>query len=220
MDAELLLISARGRRTVPLNLFFTGPGRTVLAVGELVAEVSIPPFKGRTAFVKLGRRKTMTLAVVNAAARIEPADSGSGVCTDVRIAVGAMAPTPLRCTKAENILKGKVLDRALLAAAAAQAVEECSPIDDGRASAWYRKKAGAAVIASALAQASGMDLYKADLTKHFGGLSAVESLSFSIREGEILGILGPNGAGKTTVFNMIAGKLRHTRGEILFMGKG
>jgi carbon-monoxide dehydrogenase medium subunit len=157
MDAELVLVSARGRRSVPVNQFFTGPGRTVLEVGELIAEISIPPFKGTTAFVKLGRRKTMTLAVVNSAVRLEVADPGSRVCTDVRIAVGAMAPTPLRCTKAEDALRGKVLDRPLLWACAAQAVEECSPIDDGRASAWYRRKAGAAVIARTLIQASGME---------------------------------------------------------------
>jgi carbon-monoxide dehydrogenase medium subunit len=157
MDAELILASAGRRRLVPVNEFFTGPGRTVLDVGELIAEISIPPFRGSTAFVKLGRRKTMTLAVVNSAARLE-VDPGTMVCKDARVAVGAMAPTPVRCRKAEEALKGKALDRALLSACAAQAVDECSPIDDGRASAWYRKKAGAAVIARALIRASGMDL--------------------------------------------------------------
>jgi len=56
-----------------------------------------------------------------------------------------------------------------------------------------------------------------NLTKHFGGLAALDGLDFDIHEGEILGLIGPNGAGKTTVFNMITGTLRHTRGEIRFM---
>jgi len=58
-----------------------------------------------------------------------------------------------------------------------------------------------------------------NLTKHFGGLAALDGLDLDINEGEILGLIGPNGAGKTTVFNMITGTLRHTRGEILLMGR-
>lgn len=58
-----------------------------------------------------------------------------------------------------------------------------------------------------------------NLTKFFGGLTAVSGLNFRIDEGEIVGLIGPNGAGKTTVFNMITGTFRPTRGEILFMGK-
>jgi branched-chain amino acid transport system ATP-binding protein len=58
-----------------------------------------------------------------------------------------------------------------------------------------------------------------NLTKRFGGLSALDGLTFDVHEGEILGLIGPNGAGKTTVFNMITGTLRQTRGEIRFMGR-
>ncbi|HKG22034.1 MAG TPA: ABC transporter ATP-binding protein [Blastocatellia bacterium] len=58
-----------------------------------------------------------------------------------------------------------------------------------------------------------------DLTKRFGGLTALDGLSFEAREGETLCIIGPNGAGKTTVFNLITGFARPTRGEINFEGK-
>jgi ABC-type branched-subunit amino acid transport system ATPase component len=57
-----------------------------------------------------------------------------------------------------------------------------------------------------------------DLTKRFGGLTAVDSLSFHVNDGETVSIIGPNGAGKTTVFNLITGFHRPTRGEILFDG--
>jgi branched-chain amino acid transport system ATP-binding protein len=58
-----------------------------------------------------------------------------------------------------------------------------------------------------------------DLTKRFGGLTAVDSLSFGVNEGETVSIIGPNGAGKTTVFNLITGFQRPTRGQVLFEGK-
>ena len=55
-----------------------------------------------------------------------------------------------------------------------------------------------------------------DLTKHFGGLAAVNGLNFDVNEGEILSLIGPNGAGKSTVFNLITSYLRPTRGTVIF----
>ena len=57
------------------------------------------------------------------------------------------------------------------------------------------------------------------LTKYFGGLRAVHDLSFEVQSGEILGLIGPNGAGKTTAFNLIAGFIHPTRGQILLDGE-
>ena len=79
------------------------------------------------------------------------------VCKAARIALGSMAPTPLRCVKAEEMLVGKAVDAALVAQCAAAAVGESSPIDDVRATAWYRRKAGTALVAQALAQAAGLE---------------------------------------------------------------
>lgn len=53
-----------------------------------------------------------------------------------------------------------------------------------------------------------------DLGKSFGGVAAVDGVSFSIRPGELLALIGPNGAGKTTTFNMINGQLRADRGSV------
>lgn len=154
LDAELLLTSTRGNRKVAINDFFVGPGKTVLEPDELLIEVSLPLQKGKSVFLKLGRRKAMTLSVVNVAVRLEMEGAR---CKDARIALGAMAPVPLRCTRAEGLIKGQVLDKSLIDQCAAEAVAETSPIDDQRASSWYRKKAGTVLVARALAQAAGME---------------------------------------------------------------
>ena len=154
MDAEVLIKSSGGDRVLPLKEFFRGPGQTALKPQELLVEVRIPALKGKTAFKKLGRRKAMTLSVVNVAVRL---DGNGKKCNEARIALGSMAPTPMRCKKAETMLQGKALDRELIKACAVQAVNEASPIDDQRATAWYRKQAGAALVAQALNRISGLD---------------------------------------------------------------
>ncbi len=58
-----------------------------------------------------------------------------------------------------------------------------------------------------------------DLARYFGGLKAVDGVSFQVRQGEIVGLIGPNGAGKTTVFNLISGFLKPTRGQVYFRGR-
>ena len=66
---------------------------------------------------------------------------------------------------------------------------------------------------------TGILLQTHDLSKHFGGLKAVDNVNLEIRSGEILGLLGPNGAGKTVCFNLISGVYRPTAGEIQFRGR-
>ncbi len=154
MDAELRLASAREQRVVAAKDFFTGPGETVLKPDELIVEVHVPLSKGKTVFLKLGRRKAQTLSLTSVAVRLE---MDGNVCDDARVALGSMAPTPLRCTKAEGLIKGKALDKALIAECATEAVAESSPIDDQRATAWYRKKAGTALVVRALTQAAGIE---------------------------------------------------------------
>ena len=95
MDAQVQLTSSAGNRTVAMDDFFVGPGQTVMKADELLTEISMPVPKGKTVFLKLGRRKAMTLSVVNVAVNLE---MDGNTCTDARIAIGSMAPKPLRCT--------------------------------------------------------------------------------------------------------------------------
>ena len=152
LDADLHLANAGARRVVPIRDFFTGPGRTVLRPDELLLEVHVPFPKGPNCFLKLGRRKALTLSVVNTAVSLV---MEGRTCRQVRLALGAVAPTPLRCRQAEEMITGQPVDAGTISGCAARAVAESSPIDDQRATAWYRKKAGTALVARALAQLTG-----------------------------------------------------------------
>jgi carbon-monoxide dehydrogenase medium subunit len=149
MDAEVVLASAEGERVMALKDFFTGPGETVCAPGELIVEVRVPLLPGKATFKKIGMRKAQQCSIASTAVRLE---MDGDVCKDARIVLGSMAPVPLRCTEAEAMITGKALDEALIAKCAEKAVSESTPIDDMRATAWYRTKAATALVARALAQ--------------------------------------------------------------------
>ncbi|HEX2768407.1 MAG TPA: FAD binding domain-containing protein, partial [Geobacteraceae bacterium] len=116
MDADLRLQSEKGERVVALNDFFKGPGRTILNPGELIIEVSLPFRRGNCVFLKLGRRKAMSLSVVNVAVYL---DMAGNKCREARIAMGAVAPTPIRCPDAEDMLRDKIIDPQLISRCAA-----------------------------------------------------------------------------------------------------
>ncbi|MDB5563563.1 MAG: transporter related, partial [Tardiphaga sp.] len=59
----------------------------------------------------------------------------------------------------------------------------------------------------------------ANITKRFGGLVALNAISFSVEKGEIVGIIGPNGAGKTTLFGVISGFIAPSDGEVTYDGE-
>jgi carbon-monoxide dehydrogenase medium subunit len=153
LDAELVLVSQDGERVVPIAEFFTGPHETVRTPDELLTEVRIPAVDGQAAFIKLGRRKAHTLSVANAATRVV---MDGARCADVRIAAGAVAPTPIRCVEAEDVIRGKDLTPELISESASQAVGECNPVDDERATAWYRRRVIKVLVERALKQASGV----------------------------------------------------------------
>jgi carbon-monoxide dehydrogenase medium subunit len=139
LGANLRLVSPRGERVVPVEDFFIGPSQTVLQDDELVAELQIPeppPHSGGV-YLKLTRRRAMDLALVGVAALLT---LEGGMCRDVRIALGAVAPTPIRATRAEDMLRRKRLEEGLLEEAARLAGEEARPISDIRSSAEYRRE--------------------------------------------------------------------------------
>ena len=133
-------ISMEGIRTVGIADLFTGPGRTVLGGREILTEVVLPEGieRRKGIFLKLGQRRAMEISIVNMALCAEM-EEGSGVCREIRIAMGAVAPTPMRARKAEAYLAGTAPDERRIARAVEIAAEECSPITDLRASADYRR---------------------------------------------------------------------------------
>jgi carbon-monoxide dehydrogenase medium subunit len=152
LDARVRLVGARGERTLPLEGFFTGPGQTVLAPGEILAEVLVPPAPARSGGDYQRRTRTaMDIALVGAAAVV--ALDGGSVCHDVRIALASVAPTPLRAKAAEAVLRGKGLTPEQMAAAARAAAAEARPIDDVRATAAYRRAMVEVLARRALANA-------------------------------------------------------------------
>ena len=156
LGAEIVLTSSKGKRILPLEKFFRGPGKTVIKPGELLTEIRIRPVgKGEgSAYRKVGRRQALTLAVLNAAARVEL--DGKGKCVDVRIAVGSAAPTPVRAVKAEAVLRGKAFTPEAIAKAAEMAVTEIKPIDDVHGTAWYRRQLTRVLVGRVLRSAGGL----------------------------------------------------------------
>jgi CO/xanthine dehydrogenase FAD-binding subunit len=136
--AVATISDGQGERTVPLEEFFTGPGQTVLRPGELLVDVVVPPAPPGC-FGKYYKtfRSAMDCCTVGVAVWSVFGDDGS--LEDVRLVMGAVAPTPMRATACEGLLRGRRLDDELIAAVGQRAAEEIRPIDDVRASAEYRR---------------------------------------------------------------------------------
>jgi len=145
LDASVELTSANGRRTVPIDRFFLGVRRTERRDDELMTAVRFPiPLKGTVGgFRKLGLRKADAISVVSAAVSIGPLTDGE---RRVRIALGAVAPRPIRAHRAEETLAARPIDEESIRTAAEAAASEASPVSDLRGSAWYRREAAEALV--------------------------------------------------------------------------
>ena len=139
LDTTVTCAGPGGERTLPLDGFLVGPGQTALRPGELLTGLRFSALPGRsaTAFLKAGRRKAMEISVVCVAARLT-LDAAGERCAEVRIALGAVAPTTRRARAAERALEGRVPTPDALRAAGRLAAAESQPISDVRASARYR----------------------------------------------------------------------------------
>lgn len=129
-----------GTRQVPLDSFFLGPGETVLEPGDIVTSVQfpIPPEGLAGRYIKLGRNKASDLAIVGVTA-VGYSDKGVLSGYRFRLALASVAPVPLVVQQVEAILSEKPITGDTLAEAAQAAMDACTPIDDVRSSARYRK---------------------------------------------------------------------------------
>ena len=152
LDAEIALMSKAGPRVVPLAEYFTGYKQTALKRGELIAGISWPKRGPGSVdlFYKLARRKGDAITVAGVAVALVLQD---GICKQVRIALGAVAPTVIRAAGAEAMLEGQTPDAELIDKAAQRASRECDPIDDIRASADYRRHAVHMLVRRLVSQA-------------------------------------------------------------------
>ncbi len=150
MDAEIVLYGSGGRRTLSIDSFFNGPGSTAINDHELLHSIRIPEMPGRTAtdFLKYGRRSAMEITIASVAARLTYGEED--ICQTARIALGAVAPTPLRVLEAEKILEGQKLTTKILDSAAEIVRRSISPISDVRASAEYRREICGILVKRAL----------------------------------------------------------------------
>jgi carbon-monoxide dehydrogenase medium subunit len=143
-----------GTRTIPVDQFFSRPGQSILGPVGLLLRVDVPEPQGMTGncFERFTPRHAMDIAIASVASQVtlEPA---SGKVEDVAIALGAVAPTPIRVPRAEETLRGREPTPDLLAKAGAMAKEECAPIDDIRGTAAYRRAMIEVLVRRTLARA-------------------------------------------------------------------
>ncbi|MFH1756896.1 MAG: xanthine dehydrogenase family protein subunit M [Pseudomonadota bacterium] len=141
LEAQVNLVSPRGNRRLPLDSFFLGPGLTILERDEILQEIFIPeaPPNSQGTYLKLGRRKSLDLALVSVAILLT-LSADKITCQRARVALGGVAPTPRRAKETEKILAGQALEENVIQQAGEMAQRECCPISDIRASAEYRRE--------------------------------------------------------------------------------
>jgi len=140
LEANAVLAFSDGERSEPFKSFFQGPGKSATGAKGLLTEIEvpIPPAGSKGVYLKHAVRGAMDIAMVGVAVLLTP-DPGKNNVQEVRIGLGAVAPTPVRAPKTEALLKGKPLTAALLKEAGALAASEASPISDQRSSAENRR---------------------------------------------------------------------------------
>ena len=156
LKAKVRLGSMNGQRTLALDKFFTAYRKTAIKSGEILTEVAfpIPPRGTKYGYHKLGRRNAMAISVASVAVVLEMTGK---ICKGATIALGAVAPTPLRVAKAEALLKDKKVD-VELAQKCGEMVAGCvKPIDDIRASAGYRRTVSQVLVSRAICESLKLD---------------------------------------------------------------
>jgi len=149
LDARLVLRSTDGTRIVASSDFFTGPKQTVMESHEILEAIEFPAaFRGKaSAFRMIGNRKGQAISQVNAAVCVTV---DSGTIADVRVAVGSVAPIPLRLAKLEEFLPGRAIADVDPNEIREPVIEGIRPIDDVRSTATYRQEVTVSLVFDAL----------------------------------------------------------------------
>ena len=136
---KVMLAGAKGNRELPAQEFFIAPGQTALENGEILIEIDVPtpPPRSGAAYLRFIPREEMDIAVAGVASYLELSADGSR-CERARIALAAVAPTPVRAYEAEKFLVGKAVNSTTFAEAGEMAARSARPISDVRGSAAYR----------------------------------------------------------------------------------
>lgn len=148
-DAEVEVVSVQGRRQIPYHVFHTGYRQTRLRDDELLCQIRLPRRAAtwRHYFRKVGPRRAQAISKVCFAAAAEV--SGETI-KDIRVALGSVAPIPLRCFHTEAVLKGRCLTPGLITDARAAIENEVQPISDIRSTEEYRRKVSSNLLADFL----------------------------------------------------------------------
>lgn len=155
LNSEVVVASIAGRRNIPIDDFFISLGKTEIKADEVIITIRIPiPERGKGKFMKLGLRKGTSCSVVSVAVWLIA--NGKGV-EDIRIALGGVAPLPLRAVKTEALFKSKILNENNIEELALEITNEVTPITDVRSGAAYRREVSAALLVKAVRECLGME---------------------------------------------------------------
>jgi CO/xanthine dehydrogenase FAD-binding subunit len=156
-DAQMVVGSKRGERTIPASEFWTGYRKTALAHDELILQVLIPLVADREMrFRKVGTRRAQSISKVVVAVAWRSAEhAGTGLWRDVRVALGSVAATPIRARATEEALEAHAPTPETADAAAEALAAELEPIDDVRSTAEYRRIVAARVLHRIVRDAGG-----------------------------------------------------------------
>jgi carbon-monoxide dehydrogenase medium subunit len=161
LKARVKLVGPEGERSLPLEKFFLGPGMTVLD-NEVMTEIMVPASSQQVqgVYLTISRREAVDLAQVGIAIAARAEDKKTR-WRDVRIALGAVAPTPIRAYETEKLLEGREIQRTVIEETVKKAIEEARPITDLRASEWYRREMVSVLAQRALEQLAGQIMGRA-----------------------------------------------------------
>lgn len=155
LKGEAAVASATGERKIPLNEFFIGPRATNLQPEEVITKFQFPlPDHGCGRFLKLGLRRGTAISVTSVAVWLALEKEK---VADIRIALGGVAPIPIRAEQTESLFKGERLNTERIETISSELIKELRPISDVRGSAAYRREVSVRLLGRAIRQCLGTE---------------------------------------------------------------